>query len=68
MEQWLGSVQKDDRSLVRRDAGFAFLAGGSSSVIQRWLRDGMRESPEEIAALIIDFCEGIAAKFAMRGV
>lgn len=64
MEQWLGPVQKDDRSVVRRDAGFAFLAGGSSGVIQRWLRDGMQESPEEIAALIIDFCEGAAGKFA----
>ena len=68
MEQWLGPVQKDDRSVVRRDAGFAFLAGGSSSVIQRWLRDGMREPPDEIAALIIDFCEGVTEKFAMREV
>ena len=68
MEQWLGPVQKDDRSVVRRDAGFAFLAGGSSSVIQRWLRDGMREPSEEIAALIINFCEGVTEKFAMREV
>lgn len=60
--------QKEDRSVVRRDAGFAFLAGGSSGVIQRWLRDGMREPPDEIAALIIDFCEGVTEKFAMREV
>lgn len=60
--------QKDDRSVVRRDAGFAFLAGGSSGVIQRWLRDGMREHSEEIAALIIDFCEGVTGKFAMHEV
>ena len=45
-------------------AFFAFLAGGRSGVIQRWLQDGVRESPEEIAALIIDFCEGAAGKFA----
>lgn len=68
MEQWLGPAQKDDRSMVRRDAGFAFLAGGSSSVIQQWLRDGMRESPDEIAAMIIDFCAGVTEKFAMREV
>lgn len=68
MEQWLGPVQEDDRFLVRRDAGFAFLAGGSSSVIQRWLQDGMREPPDEIAVLITDFCEGVTEKFAMREV
>lgn len=32
------------------------------------LRDGMREPPDEIAALIIDFCEGVTEKFAMREV
>ncbi len=61
VEQWLGTALKSDCSTVRRDAGFAFLAGGSSSVIEWWLRSGMKEPPEEIAALIIALSEGATA-------
>jgi len=52
MEKWLGPAEGTDCSAAKRDASFAFLAGGSSSVIEWWLRSGMRESPEEIATFI----------------
>lgn len=52
LEQWLGPTSQTDWPEAKRDASFAFLAGGSGSVIEWWLRGGMKESPEEIAALI----------------
>ena len=57
--QWLGSTPKDGCPAVKRDAGFIFLAGGCSSVIQWWLQNGMEESPEEIADYIISFSQQI---------
>ncbi|MDE7244822.1 MAG: TetR/AcrR family transcriptional regulator [Oscillospiraceae bacterium] len=61
MEQWFGSVSESGGSIAKRDAGFAFLAGGSSSVIEWWLRRGMKEPPEEIAAWVIALSEKVAA-------
>ncbi len=60
MEQWLGPAHEGDYSASKRAAAFTFLAGGSSSVIQWWLRGGMREQPEEIASFILTFSERIA--------
>jgi len=60
MEQWLGPAEQSASSLTKREAGFAFLAGGSSSVIEWWLRSGMKESPEEIAAFISGFSKSVA--------
>lgn len=59
MEQWLGPTSQTDWPEARRDASFAFLAGGSGSVIEWWLRGGMKESPEEIAALICALSESV---------
>lgn len=59
IRQWLGSTPKDNCSAAKRDAGFTFLAGGCSSVIQWWLQNGMQEPPEEIADYIITFSEQI---------
>lgn len=61
MEQWLGPVPPNTPSPTKRDASFAFLAGGSSSVIEWWLRSGMKEPPEEIAALIVTCSERVVA-------
>lgn len=60
MEQWLGPAEQSACSVAKRAAGFAFLAGGSSSVIEWWLRSGMKESPEEIAAFISEFSKSVA--------
>ncbi len=59
MEQWLGPTEQSGCSEIKRDAGFAFLAGGSSSVIEWWLRSGMKESPEVIAGFISRFSESV---------
>ena len=59
MEQWLGPISGTNQSEVRRNVRFAFLAGGSGSVIEWWLRRGIKESPEEIAALISTLSESV---------
>lgn len=59
MEKWLGPTTVSDSAIAKRDAGFTFLAGGSSSVIEWWLRGGMKEPPEEIAALISTLSESV---------
>ncbi|MDE7218666.1 MAG: TetR/AcrR family transcriptional regulator [Oscillospiraceae bacterium] len=61
MEQWLGPVPQNTPAPAKRDAGFAFMAGGSSSVIEWWLRSGMKEPLETVAALIVACSESVAA-------
>ena len=64
MEQWHGPVEKSSYSVRRRDAGFAFLAGGSSNVIEWWLCGGMKEAPEEIAFLIRSLSESVIERLS----
>ncbi len=59
MGQWLEPMLQNDCPAAKRDTGFVFLTGGSSNVIQWWIQQGMKESPEEIADYIIAFCEQI---------
>ena len=48
-------------SPANREASFAFLTGGGGSVIEWWLRSGMKAPPKEIAALIVKCSEIIVA-------
>ena len=61
MEQWLGSIPRSAASPANREASFAFLTGGGGSVIEWWLRSGMKAPPKEIAALIVKCSEIIVA-------
>lgn len=42
------SLSKEDSEYI-----FHFLASGSVGVIQKWLKDGMKKSPKEMAVLIL---------------
>lgn len=46
---WAGNPQ--------RTMSYAFLAGGSSAIIEYWMQSGMRESPEVVAEEIVALCE-----------
>ncbi len=59
MGHWLEPLPQNNGSVVKRNSGFMFLAGGCNGVIQWWLQNGMQEPPEEIANYIITFCEYI---------
>ena len=47
-------------SELERNASFAFLAGGSSGIIEYWIHGGMKEAPEEIACQIETLCKALA--------
>lgn len=41
----------------QRTMSYAFLAGGSSAIIEYWMQSGMQESPEVVAEEIVALCD-----------
>lgn len=59
INEWPEYSSENNQPEENRIAGFAFLAGGCSGVIEYWLHSGMQRPSEEIAGLIGKFSKNI---------
>lgn len=48
---------KDKYSTDKQKLNFRFIVGGYSAVVEYWIKNGMKESPENIATLLVE-CSG----------
>lgn len=49
---YFSSLQLSDKEKERAETLYSFLFGGSKELVYRWLKNGKRESPEEISSCI----------------
>lgn len=47
----LHALSKEEKEML-----FAFLSHGSGAILALWIRNGMKESPEEVAQLVLNLC------------
>lgn len=58
LEKNLSSGTEEERQML-----YHFLSHGAGGILTCWIRNGMKESPEEIVKLILELCSGAAFTF-----
>lgn len=64
MDEYMKYSSESNLSEENRIAGFAFLAGGCSGVLEYWLHSGMKASPEELANMLDTLSKSVAERLS----
>ncbi len=66
LDPYLTASSKREWDEGQKEWNRAFLVGGISGVIEQWMRHGCKETPERIAAAIMDLSEIVMAGLAEK--
>lgn len=61
VREWQSLLAQKDRQLLEKI--YTFVANGSVGVFQEWMRNGFRDSPDDVAAFIADMIERLRHAF-----